>query len=382
MTDVLTADLSGISSLRVIADSAAGGYRNSRKSGAEIGRELQVDGVVEGSVSRSGDRVRVTLQVIQAGFNLSVWGTTIERETADAFRLQAEMAQAIVMQVKSVITTSEQQRLAQVYVPNPEVQDLYLRGRYLLHTFDRIRLPEARTLLERAVRLDPNYALAWASLARCYSFLQQSGLMTSAESIRLGLAAARTAIARDASTYEAQGQMAEALFKFDWNWADADTHYKLALQANPNYSTGRGQYARFLSAAGRVDQAVVEARRAELSEPLSAEAKGTTSIMLLYQRRYAEALAKADEAVALERDLAGAHGARVRALAGLQRYEEAVLAAQEMIRLSRRTPGNGGGARPSVRLDGKASGRGGDSGPGLASRTPYGLRRPAGCGLH
>ena len=128
MTEVLTADLSGISSLRVIADSAAGGYRNSRKSGAEIGRELQVDGVVEGAVSRSGDRVRVTLQVIQAGSNLSVWGTTIERETADAFRLQAEMAQAIVMQVKSVITTSEQQRLAQVYVPNPEVQDLYCVG--------------------------------------------------------------------------------------------------------------------------------------------------------------------------------------------------------------------------------------------------------------
>ena len=340
MTELLTADLSGVSALRVIADSAAGRYRNTTKSGAEIGRELHVDGVVEGSVARSGDRVRVTLQVIHAGTNLSVWGSSFEREASDAFRLQADIAQAVVTQVKSAVTTGEQQRLAQVYVASPEVQDLYLRGRYLMHTFNRDKLTEARMLLERAVRLDPNYALAWASLARCYSFLQQSGLMTSQESRRLGLAAARTAIERDSSMYEAQSQMAEALFKFDWNWAEADAHYRLALQANPNYSTGRGQYARFLSAAGRVDQAVAEARRAELSEPLSAEAKGTTSIMLLYQRRYAEALAKGDEAVALERDLASSHAARQRALAGLGRLDESALAVQEVIRLS--------GGRPAV----------------------------------
>ena len=340
MTDLLTADLSGVSALRVIADSAASRYRNTPKATAEIGRELRVDAVVEGSVTRSGERVRVTLQVIHAGTNLSLWGGSFEREAGDAFRLQADITRTLVAQLKSALTSGEQQRLAQVYVPSPEVQDLYLRGRFLMHTFNRDRLVEARAALERAVSLDPNYALAWASLARCYSALQQSGLMSSEESRRLGRAAARIALDRDAAMYEAQSQMAEALFKFDWNWAEADAHYRLALQANPNYSTGRWQYARFLSAAGRVDQAVTEARRAEQSDPLSAEAKGTVSIMLMYQRRYADALAKGDEAVALERDLAGSHAARQRALAGLGRLGESVEAVQQVIRLS--------GGRPAV----------------------------------
>ena len=340
MTELLTADLSGISALRVISDSSASHYRNTTKSGAEIGRELHVDGVVEGSVSRSGDRVRVTLQIVYAGTNLSVWGSSFEREAGDAFRLQADIAQAIVTRVKSAITSGEQERLTQVYVARPDVQDLYLRGRYLMHTFNRDRLKEARLLLERAVQRDPRYALAWTSLARCYLLLHDWGVLTSSESRRLGLNAARTALELDQSMFEAQSQMAEVLFRADWNWVEADAHYRLALDANPSFAMGRWQYARFLSAAGRVEAAVAEARRAEQSDPLSTDAKGTVSTMLFYQRDFAAALAKADETIALDRNQSSAFVARGRALVDLGRLDEALRAEQEALRLS--------GGRPAI----------------------------------
>ncbi len=339
MTELLTADLSGVSALRVIADSAAARYRNAKKSGADIGRELHVDGVVEGSVSRSGDRVRVTLQVIHAGTNLSVWGSSFEREAGDAFRLQAEIAQTVVTQVRSAITAGEQQRLARVYVPSAEAQDLYLRGRYLIHTYAGDQLPQARVLFERAVQVDPQYALAWTSLARCYTLMQGYGLLSPAESKRLGSAAASRAIAIDSNMFEAHSTLAEALFKFDWNWNDADAHYRQALAANPSFSLGRTQYARFLSAAGRVEQAVDEARRAEQSDPISTDVKGTLAMMLFYQRQYAAAAAKAEEAIALDGQQPGSHFIRGRALAGIGRLDEAAREMETTVRLSGDQPG-------------------------------------------
>jgi TolB-like protein/Flp pilus assembly protein TadD len=339
MSELLTADLSGVSALRVSADSATARYRGTKKSAAEIGRELHVDAIVEGSVARSGDRVRVTLQVIHAGTNLSVWGASFEREAADAFRLQADITRTLVSELRAALTAGERKRLEQTYAALPEAQELYLRARYDLHTYDRARMREARTLLERAVAIDPNYALAWASLARCYTLLQAWGELSPAESRRLGVAAARTALERDPAMFEAHSTLAEALFKFDWNWTEADAHYRQALDANPSFSTGRWQYARFLSATGRVDEAVVQARRAEETDPLSTDVKSTVAMMLVYQRQYAQAEAKANEASALEPSQQGPHMIRGRALASLERYDESIRELQEAVRLSTGSPG-------------------------------------------
>ncbi|MBZ5555949.1 MAG: protein kinase [Acidobacteriia bacterium] len=339
MTELLTADLSGVSALKVIANSSATAYHGTRKSASEIARELRVDGAVEGSVARSGDRVRVTLQVVRADTNLSVWGASFERQAGDAFRLQADITQMLVQQLKAALTTGERLRLTQTYAASAEVQDLYLRARYLLHTYNRERMREARALLERAVQIDPNYALAWSSLSRCYTLLQEWGELSPAESRRLGLAAATAALQRDPSMFEAHASMAEALFKFDWNWVDADAHYRQALDTNPGFSLGRWQYARFLSAAGRVDDAVAEAKRAEESDPLSTDVKGTVAMMLFYQRRYADAIAKADETLTLDATQQGPHVVRARALAGLGRFDEAARELQEAIRLSTGQPG-------------------------------------------
>jgi TolB-like protein/Flp pilus assembly protein TadD len=324
MTELLTADLSSVSSLRVISDTSAMTYRGSQKPIPAIGKELHVDGVVTGSITRSGDRVRVTLQVIHAGTNLSLWGDSYEREASDAFRLQADIARMLVSKLRAALTTGERQRLEQTYVANPQAQELYLRGRYLLHTLNRDRLREARTLFERAVQVDPNYALAWANLAQCYTLLEALSVITPAEARRLATAAATEALAHDSSTYEAHTTLADVKFKYDWDWAEADVHYRQAIDANPSFSVARGLYARFLAAAGRVDEAVAQAKRGEELDPVSADMKRTVAMMLFYQRHYQEAVDKAAESQTLDVNLPGGYVVRGRALAGLGRFDDAI----------------------------------------------------------
>jgi len=331
MTELLTADLSGISSLRVISNASASTYRSTQKSNTDIGRELHVDGIIEGSVARSGDRVRVTLQVVHAGSNLSVWGDSYEREAKDAFRLQAEIARTLATKLKAVLTPGERHRLEQTYAASPEAQDLYLRAVSLLHTLNRDALVEARALLEKAVQVDANYGLAWASLARCYVLLQTVGVLTPAEARTLATRAAETSLAHDPAMFEAHTAIAEVRFKFDWDWQAADEHYRAAIQANPNFSLGRSQYARFLSAAGRMDDALAQAVRAEESDPVSTEMKNTVAVMLFYQRRYRDAAQKASEGLAVDNRLPVLHVARGRALAGLGDFNGAIQEMQEAL---------------------------------------------------
>ena len=334
MSELLTADLSGVSSLRVISDTSARNYRGTQKTAAVIGRELNVDGVVEGSVTRSGNRVRVTLRVIQAGTNLSLWGDSYEREASDAFRLQADITRTLVSKLSAVLTTGERRRLEQTYVANPQAQELYLRGRYLLNTSNNDRLREARTLLEQAVKIDPNYAVAWASLARCYMSLQDWGLLSPVDAKVLSTRAANEALAHDAAMFEAHLAIAEELFKFDWDWIAADAHYRQALEANPNFTLGHAQYARFLAAAGKLDEALAHAKLAEESDPLSGDMKRTVALMFFYQRQYEESERKAAESLPLDQQLPAPHVIRGRALAGLGRFDEAIDEMQQAVKLS------------------------------------------------
>ena len=155
MTDLLTDQLSAISSLSVTSRTSAMRFRGRPNSLEHIGKELRVDGIVEGSVARSGERIRVTVRVIHAGADIRLWGQSYEREARDAFRLQAEIAQTIARELKAALTPREQQRLEHPYVADQQAQELYLQGRYLFHSLNRDKIVQARSLLERAVEIDP-----------------------------------------------------------------------------------------------------------------------------------------------------------------------------------------------------------------------------------
>jgi tetratricopeptide (TPR) repeat protein len=233
-----------------------------------------------------------------------------------------------------VLTTGERRRLEQTYIANPQAQELYLRGRYLINTSNSDRLREARTLLEQAVKIDPNYAVAWASLARCYMSLQDWGLLSPVDAKVLSTRAANEALAHDAAMFEAHLAIAEELFKFDWDWVAADAHYRQALEANPNFTLGHAQYARFLAAAGKLDDALSHAKIAEESDPLSGDMKRTVALMFFYQRQYEESERKAAESLPLNQQLPAPHVIRGRALAGLGRFDEAIDEMQQAVKLS------------------------------------------------
>jgi TolB-like protein/Tfp pilus assembly protein PilF len=324
MTDLLTDQLSAISSLSVTSRTSAMSVRGRRNSLAQIAKELRVDGVVEGSVARSGERIRVTVRVIHAGADIRLWGQSYEREAKDAFRLQAEIAQTIAGELRAALSESARSSVHLAVNVSQGAQDDYLRARYLMRTYNRDRLVEARNFLERAVATDPGFAMAWASLSRCYTLLENTGVLMPAEAATLARQAAYAALERDPGAFEAHMTLADVVFKFDWNWAEADAHYREAIRLNGNASLVRGQYAQFLYAAGRVDDAVGHARRGELTDPLSPEMKVVVAVGLYYKRQYQESLEKVAEALSLEPGLATAHSMRSRALSALGRFDEAI----------------------------------------------------------
>ena len=335
MTDLLTNRLSSISSLHVISRTSAMSFKGVHKPLAQIAAALKVDAIVEGSVTRDGERVRVTVQIIHAGTDVRLWGNSYERETTDAFRLQAEMARTIANELRAVFSERSQRSVDQTLEAKPQAQEWFLRGRYLMDTRNRDHLKEARTLLERAVELDPNFALAWATLARCYTMLENTGVLASAEAASLATRAANEALSRDPDAFEAHVALADVLFKFDWKWGEADAHYRQAIDANGSSSFARGQYAQFLNAAGLLEEAERQARRGELADPLSAGMKINTAVVLYYQKHYQQALEKASEALTLDADMATAHVMRARALSGLGQAEGAVAEIQRSYELTK-----------------------------------------------
>ena len=335
VTDLLTNRLSSIASLQVISRTSAMSFKGVNKPLAQIAAALNVDAIVEGSVTRDGERVRITVQIIHAATDVRLWGNSYEREVTDAFRLQAEMARTIANELRAVFSERSQRSVNQTLDANPQAQEVFLRGRYLMATRNRDRLKEARALLEHAVEIDPNFALAWATLARCYTMLENTGVLTSADAASLATHAANEALSRDPDAFEAHVALADVLFKFEWKWVEADAHYRQAIDANGSSSFARGQYAQFLNAAGLLDEAERQARRGELSDPLSAGTKIEVAVALYYQKRYQQALDKASEALTLDPNLAIAHVMRARALSGLGQAAEAIAEIQRSYELTK-----------------------------------------------
>lgn len=322
--DILTADLAGIGALRVISWHTSLRYRQTTKSLAEIGQEVKADAIIEGSVQRTGDRLRVTARLIHAVSDTLLWASTYERDAADLFALQGEIATAIAHAVRLTLTGPEQTRLANRYVTRPAAQDAYLQGRRLFYTFSTDGIRDACALFEKAVTVDPRYALAHASLARCYLALQDFGLMSPAEARQRSTRAAAAALALDDALPEAHNALAEVRFKFDWDWAGAERSYLAALALNPGSSLVRSPYSRFLSALGRTDEALQQAQLAAESEALSAEMRTSTAVILYYQRRYAEAIADYLKAIELNARFPPAHLGLGRAYAAAGKFEQAV----------------------------------------------------------
>jgi len=296
MTDALITDLAQIGGARVISRTSSMSYKGQRKPLPQIAEELGVDFIVEGSVMRAGDRVRITAQLIDARKDEHVWARTYDHRVRDVFALQGEVATQIAAEVKGALTPSQRTRLAQRKPIDPAVYDLYLRGRYAWN----LRTPEgyrdAIRAFEEAIGKDPDFALAHAGLADTYS-LQTTGGDRRQATTRAKPAALR-ALELDAGLAEAHTALAAVYHRGEGRRDEAEREFRQALLLNPGYATAHQWYSIFLAEDGRDEEALNHARQAVLLDPLSGTLHMTLGLIQYYGRRYAES--EAEERRALE----------------------------------------------------------------------------------
>jgi tetratricopeptide (TPR) repeat protein len=278
MTDALTTDLARIGSLRVISRTSATQFKGSRETLPQIGRDLKVDAVVEGAVTRGGDRVRVTAQLVEASTDQHLWAKTYEGDLKDVLALQDAIAQDVAEQVRVTLTPKERSLLIQLHAVDPEAYDDYLRGAYWMNQLSLEGYNKACGYFQKAITKDPSYALAYVGVARCQDTPNKyRGFVLKA-------------LALDPSLADAHTRLGITKLINDWDWAGAEAEDKQAIALNPNYAAAHLWYSFYLVAMGRPDEAVREIERARDLDPYDAGTTVRLGEVLYHARRYDDAL--------------------------------------------------------------------------------------------
>jgi TolB-like protein/DNA-binding winged helix-turn-helix (wHTH) protein/Tfp pilus assembly protein PilF len=290
MTDALTTDLAQIGSLRVISRTSAMHFKGSKETLPQIGHDLQVDAVVEGTVARSENRVRVTAQLIEASSDRHLWAKTYERDLKNVLALQDAIAQDITEQVRVKLTPQERSLLMQVRSVDPEAYEAALRGWYWWNQPSVEGMRKARDYFQKAIAKDPSYALAYAGLAESFLFSGFGGDFPRDEAVTRAREAALKALALDPSLAAAHAALADIRFWNDWDWAGTEAEYQQAIALSPNYATAHRSYSFYLLAMGRLDESMKEIERARDLDPFSQVVTYWLGQVLYHARRYDDAL--------------------------------------------------------------------------------------------
>ncbi|MCU1308098.1 MAG: Adenylate cyclase [Acidobacteriaceae bacterium] len=292
MTDELIAHLAQIRSLRVISRTSAMEYKRTRKPLSEIARDLNVDAIVEGTVLRSGNRVRITAELIQVSTDRHLWAQTYESELGDILRLQSEVAGAIVNEIRIKLTPEEKRLLASTKPVSTESYENYLRGKYYWNKRSEEGLRKAIGYFQLAVQEDDHSALAFAGLADCYSIIGSAivGTVPSHEVAAKAKAAALKALELDSKLAEAQISLATVNFNYDWDWAAAGNGFKKAIELNPSYATAYQRYSLYLIAMGHGRESLAEMDRARELDPVSISMNFSYGWRLYMARQYDQAI--------------------------------------------------------------------------------------------
>jgi serine/threonine-protein kinase len=291
MTDELTAKLATISRLRVISRGSAMQFKGAnRPPTPEIAKTLDVDAVVEGSVLRSGERVRVTAQLIDARADRHLWARSFERSSRDVLALQDELASAIARQIHAELTPAEESRLSSAPRIDPEAYDAYLKGRYFFNRPSDENLQKAIARFEEAVALEPTFAPAHSGLSDAYLWAgYNEGFLTAAEARPRAKAAAEKAIQLDDASAEAHTSRANFKLWYEYDWKGSEAAFRRALELNPSYAYARDQFGMLLAFQGRLEEAIAEGKRAAQLDPLSPQIPLDATLAFAWKGDYATA---------------------------------------------------------------------------------------------
>jgi len=335
VTEALITELAQIGGLRVISRTSIMVYKGARKPLPQIARELQVDAVVDGSVQRSGDKVRISAQLIEAATDRHLWAKSYERDLRDILTLQSAVAKAIADEVQIKLTPQEQARLAKSHQVNPEALEAYLAGRFYWNKRTAEGLEKSIAYFQRAIAKDPSYALAYAGLADSYHVLPELSAVPVEEAFPKARSAALKALEIDDSLGEAHSALANVKEDYDWDWKGAEKEYKKAIELSPGHVLAHASYSNLLFELGRLPEALSEARLTQQLDPLSAIANDNLSAVLYYAGQYDQAVEQCRKTLDIDPMSPQAHRHLGQVYVQKQFYGEAVSELKKAMELSR-----------------------------------------------
>ena len=326
MTDALTAELGQIRDLRVPSRTSVMLFKRANKPLREIARELDVDALVEGSVTRSGDQVEVTVELLDGSRDQHLWGKSYTRDSRDVVALQQELARAIADELKVKLTPQEQQELKVAKPVNPDAYSAYLHGRYYWYKRTNEGFQRSIQYYEQALAADPNYAPAYAGLADAYALLGSTpnDALPPKEAMPKAKAAAQKALLLDDHVAEAHASLAYVSMVYDWDWTTAEREFRRAIEIDPHYAGAHEWYAEFLAARGRESEALDEMKRARDVDPLLVLMHAAVAEAFYYSRQYDEVIAQCRQTLELDPDYPLAHFHLGRAYVAKKMYPEAI----------------------------------------------------------
>jgi TolB-like protein/class 3 adenylate cyclase/Flp pilus assembly protein TadD len=323
--DEILTRLAKVSDLKVVSRTSTQHFKSSPDNLPQIAKQLGVMHVLEGSVQKSNDQVRVNVQLINALTDAHLWAETFDRKLTDIFAVESEIAKTIADTLQTKLSGSEQRAIAARPTESTEAHQLYLKGRFFWNKRTGNDLKKSIDYFQQAIAADPNYALAYAGVADAYVFLPGYTAGAPRDCYPKAMAAAKKALELDDTLAEAHTTLALALWYYDFDFSQANREFQRAIELNPNYATGHQQYGNnTLSALGRFDEAIAEGKRAVELDPLSLVINADLGMNYYYARRYDEAISQLRKTLEMDPGYYYAHVNLGQVLAAKRAFGEAI----------------------------------------------------------
>jgi serine/threonine-protein kinase len=333
LADAMITRFSGVRSLAVRPTSAIVAYGEANTDPLRAGRELGVDYVLDGRIKTLGNRVRVSLQLLDVSDGANAWANQFDEQFSDALALEDSISEKVAESLLPQLTDTGRGRFRKRGTDNPQAFEAYLRGRFFWNKFTPESLPQALAAFEEAIQLDPNYALAHVGRADFYNWAGIYGILPASQTHPRARAAAERAIELDDSLGEAYATLGLSVETSEINWAETERVYQRSLELNPNYSLAHEWYSSLLVGSGRFEEGLREIKRAEELDPLSLRGMTLTAWSLYQARQYPESITKAQQIINLDRSYFQGHMQLGNALLEVGQAEKALTAIRESVRL-------------------------------------------------
>jgi TolB-like protein/tetratricopeptide (TPR) repeat protein len=340
MAEELINSLTHIKDLRVVARTSAFSFKNKNLDVRDIGRKLNVDTVLEGSVRKAGDRIRITTQLIDVFEGYHMWSEKYDLVMDDVFAIQDEITLSIVDKLRVKLLGTEKEAILKRYTENLEAYNFYLKGRFFTDKMTADGLHKAIDYFEQAIKQDSQYALAYTGLADSYGLLGFYDYMHPKEALTKARMAASKALEIDPELAEAHTSRGFVRLFYDWDWQAAEEDFKRAFELNPNYTPAHTWYAFYHAATGSLDKAIREDKRALELDPLSITANVIMGTLLLRANQFEQARASFSKALEMDPNLVKTHGIFGQTLILESKYDEGIAKHEKAVSLSNRHPWN------------------------------------------